>query len=105
MSSLLANSVGGPAVWERVKAHWQTLLARLPRANHVLMVTTVPMLFTDRALAEDVERFLIDHPFPAGTRAVNQALERLAVNVRLAEMLRGGRLDEALARVSVPHGS
>lgn len=97
---LLANRVGGPAAWEQVKAEWETLLARLPDVNQALMVGTVRLLCTDRALAEDVDRFLSDHPVKVAQRTVLQTLEQLAVNVRLVERLReGGRLAAALEHV------
>lgn len=97
---LLANRVGGPTVWEHVKAEWGTLLARLPDVNQAPMVATVRMLCADRALAEDVDRFLTTHPVAIAQRTVVQTLEHLAVNVRFAERLReGNRLAEALSRV------
>jgi puromycin-sensitive aminopeptidase len=98
--SLLANRVGGPAVWERVKAEWQTLLDRLPEVHHALMVVTVRLLCTDASLAEDVDRFLSEHPVAIAQRTVEQTLEQLAVNTRFVEHMRqGDRMATALARV------
>ena len=97
---LLANRAGGPAVWERVKAEWQALLARLPTVHQAPMLATVRYLCTDPALAEDVDRFLRAHPVAVGQRTVDQALEQLAVNVRFAGRPRqGDRLAQALAGV------
>ena len=99
---LLANRVGGPAVWARVKEDWDALLARLPDPNQAAMVGTVRLLCADRTLAEDVERFLTEHPVHVGQRTVVQTLEQLAVHVALAERLRSnGRLAAALEHVPV----
>jgi puromycin-sensitive aminopeptidase len=98
---LLANRVGGPAVWERVKTEWRTLLDRLPDVHQAPMLATVRLLCTDATLAGDVDRFLTEHPVEVAPRTVEQALEQLAVNVRFAEHLRrGDRLSVALGRVS-----
>ncbi|MGH9086783.1 MAG: hypothetical protein ACRDYZ_01500, partial [Acidimicrobiales bacterium] len=49
----------------------------------------------NEALAEDVTRFLTDHPLQAGQRSVAQMLERLRINVAFAARQRhdaGGTL-------------
>ena len=98
---LLANHVGGPAVWERVKSEWDTLLDRFPEVTHDRMLSSVHMLCADPSLADDVERFLGDHPLPVGSRSIAQTLERLAVNVRFAERMRSDhRLADACRKVS-----
>ncbi|HEX3947321.1 MAG TPA: ERAP1-like C-terminal domain-containing protein, partial [Acidimicrobiales bacterium] len=99
VTSLLANRVGGPAVWERVKAEWASLLERFPVNSHSRMLDGARTLCGNPALAEDVTAFLSAHPLRSGQRSVVQMLERLAVNVAFAERHRG-QLGEILAEVA-----
>jgi puromycin-sensitive aminopeptidase len=87
--TLLANRVGGPAVWERVKSDWPLLVNRFPDVNHAAMVAGVRTLCRDPELAADVTRFFTDHPLAVGQRTVVQTLEQLAVHVRFGERSRG----------------
>jgi puromycin-sensitive aminopeptidase len=99
--ALLANRIGGPTVWERVKSEWAALLDRFPDVNHASMVSTVRTLCGDPELAADVTRFLTDHPLAVGQRTVIQTLEQLAVNVRFGERMRGriaGELGKVVSR-------
>ena len=99
--TLLANRVGGPAVWERVKADWQALLERFPDVAHHSMLAAVRTLCADPALADDVTRFLTDHPLDVGQRSVVQTLEQLAVHVRFGERMRAeGRLADELGKAT-----
>ncbi len=91
---LLANRIGGATIWEQVKAEWTHLLDRFPDVHYASMVSSVRTLCGDRALAEDVTRFLTDHPLPVGQRTVVQALEQLEVNVRFGERMRWLIADE-----------
>ena len=98
--ALLANRVGGPAIFEQVKTEWSTLVDRFPDVSHASMVSSVRALCRDPALAADVTAFLTDHPLTVGQRRVVQTLEQLAVNVRFGERMRaGGRLALALRTV------
>ena len=98
--TLLANRVGGAAVWERVKAEWTALLDRFPDVLHHSMLATVHTLCRDPVLAHDVSRFLTDHPLDVGQRSVVQTIEQLAVNVGFGERMReGGRLAGELGEV------
>ena len=98
VGALLANRAGGPAVWEALKAHWDELLERFPANSHSRMLDSVRLLCGDPALADDVERFLGSHPLRTGQRSVDQALERLRVNVAFGARL--GPLDRVLERVA-----
>ena len=98
IGALLANRVGGPAVWERVKAEWSRLLDRFPVNSHSRMVDGARSLCGDRELADDVTAFLRAHPLATGQRSVTQMLERLAVNVACGERWRD-RLGEVLGSV------
>jgi puromycin-sensitive aminopeptidase len=98
--TLLANRLGGPAIWERVKADWERLLDRFPDVSHHSMLASVRQLCGDPELADDVTRFLTDHPLEVGQRSVEQTLEQLAVHVRFGERMRaGGRLGAELGKV------
>ena len=88
IAALLANRVGGPAVWERVKANWDELLARFPANSHSRMVEGAKALCGDPGLADDVTRFLTEHPVEHAPRTVVQMLERLSVNVAFGERVR-----------------
>ncbi len=98
--TLLANRTCGPAIWERVKAEWELLLDRFPEVNHASMLSAVRALCREPALADDVTRFLTDHPLAVGQRTVVQTLEQLAVNVRFGVRMRDGdRLAGTLGKV------
>jgi puromycin-sensitive aminopeptidase len=93
---LLAERVGGPAAWQRLKDHWDEALARFPVNSHSRMLEGVSGLCADAALADDVTRFLTEHPLAVGPRHVTQTLERLAVYRNFAQRYRG-RLGDPLA--------
>jgi puromycin-sensitive aminopeptidase len=99
--TLLANRVGGTAVWQRVKEEWPVLLERFPPVVHDTMISTVRTLCHDPDVAADVTKFLTDHPLAVGQRHVVQVLEQLAVNVRFGERMRdGGRLADELGEAA-----
>jgi len=101
--TLLANRVGGPAVWERTKSEWPVLLERFPDVTHSAMLSSVRTLCRDRELAEDVTRFCTTHPLSVGQRSVVQALEQLAVNVGFGERMRSGsHMASELAEAAAP---
>ncbi|MGH9083314.1 MAG: ERAP1-like C-terminal domain-containing protein, partial [Acidimicrobiales bacterium] len=104
IGALLANRVGGPPVWERVKADWGRLVERFPLNSHSRMVDACRALCGDRALADDVAGFLRAHPLATAQRSVTQMLERLDVNVAFGEQWRD-RLGGVLGKVgSSPSG-
>jgi puromycin-sensitive aminopeptidase len=96
VATLLSNRVAGPAVWVEVKANWEALLDRFPINSHSRMVDGVRGLCGDPALAEDVERFLADHPLAGRQRSIDQTLERLAINVSFTQSY-GSQLAQILA--------
>ena len=98
LTTLLANRVGGPAVWQRVKEQWAELLDRFPVNSHSRMLDGARTLCGDPDLAADVTRFLTDHPLRSGQRSVVQMLERLAINVAFADRHRDS-LGRSLAAV------
>jgi puromycin-sensitive aminopeptidase len=92
---LLANRVGGPAVWRRLQAEWYETLDRFPIGTHARVVARLPMLCGDPDLAARVTEFLVAHPVRSGQRTVEQSLERLAVNVAFGAR-EGARLGTVL---------
>jgi hypothetical protein len=58
----------------------------------------------DPAFARRVTEFLSSHPIRSGQRSVDQAVERLWINVDFVERERGG-LQEILRRVGARSGS
>jgi puromycin-sensitive aminopeptidase len=86
LRALLTNRVVGPQVWEFVSGHWDTLLERYP-ANSItrmLEISRLCQLDPDGTpgLSRKVTAFCAAHPLGGQQRAVDQSLERLAVNVR-----------------------
>ena len=86
LGSLLTNRVAGPQVWEFVSGHWHTLVERYPAnlITRMLEVSRLCQLDSDGAprLSREVTEFCAAHPLGGLQRAVDQGLERLAVNVR-----------------------
>jgi puromycin-sensitive aminopeptidase len=100
---LLANRVNGPATWERLRQRWDHVLERFPANIFPRMLDSVKLLCRDRTLGQSVQQFLRDHPLPSGQRTVEQSIERLGVNMALAERLRavvGGELAAGLERLA-----
>jgi puromycin-sensitive aminopeptidase len=85
---LLASRDNGPSTWERIQEHWDEIVARSPANILPRMVSGVTSLCRDRALAAEVAAFVRAHPLPVGQRTVDQALERLEINVAFATSLR-----------------
>jgi puromycin-sensitive aminopeptidase len=101
---LLTNRTTGPAVFEMLTDHWDELLARFPVNSHPRMLQGVRAMCSDTAFARRITEFLSTHPIRSGQRSVDQALERLGINVAFVERERGG-LAETLGRVAQGPGS
>ena len=80
----LGNRVQGPRVWRHIVTNWAELNERFPSNTIVRMVSSVAT-FTDPAMASEINGFFAEHPVPQGTKTLTQNLEKLAVNVALAE--------------------
>jgi len=83
---LLLNRLVGPQVWDFVTAHWDTLLDiypenSIPRMLEISRLCQLDPEGTPR-LSHDVIAYLGTHQLGGQQRAVDQSLERLAVNVR-----------------------
>ncbi len=78
----LLSGSAGPTVWRRAAERWETLLEVVPSVTHSRLVEGISAL-SQPGVADDVERFLTEHPMPEAAHAVRQNLERLDANVRL----------------------
>jgi puromycin-sensitive aminopeptidase len=99
---LLGNRENGAATWRRLTGRWDAITARTPANILPRMLDGVKLLVRDEAVAHDVRRFLAEHPLPAGQRTVDQAVERLGINLAFAHRLAGRAgpvLEEATARL------
>ena len=84
IGALLANRVGGQAVWTRLTESWEAVLDRFPKNAPPRILESIPALCADAAFADGVIDFLAAHPLTSGPRRVAQSAERLGVNVAFA---------------------
>jgi puromycin-sensitive aminopeptidase len=94
IAGLLGNPVAGQAIWHRMTESWDLMLERFPKNAAARMVEPISGLCGDPAFADNVVRFLHDHPLTSGPRRVLQSIERLGVNVAFGAR-EGGRMAEA----------
>ncbi|HUD68775.1 MAG TPA: M1 family metallopeptidase [Acidimicrobiales bacterium] len=88
MIALIANPVGGPAVWEQMTARWDEVIKLLPSKTTHYLVNSITTFIADRAFAERVAGFHLEHPVDSGQRQVDQSVERMLVGVAFAERVR-----------------
>ncbi len=90
----LTNRERGADAWSWVTEHWDEANARFP-SNSISRMLGGIRAMDDAELADRIEAWLDDHPVPQGEKALQQARERLRVNVahRARE---AGRLDAHL---------
>jgi puromycin-sensitive aminopeptidase len=83
---LLTNRVAGPQTWGFMSSHWAALLERYPANSIPRMIEVSRLCQLDAGgtprLSREVVAFFAAHPLGGQQRAVDQHLERLAVNVR-----------------------
>src|ERR1700722_10348046 len=96
---LLTNRANGPVAWARLKEWWDDVMASFPVTSHSRMLAGLRVLCRDEALADDVARFVAEHPVRSGQRSGDQALERLRINTAFGTRQRGG-LGRVLAAVA-----
>ena len=89
VQALLSNKSAGDATWRRVEDRFDEMAERFPAQTIPRMLQGVEMLCRDAALADRIHTFVDAHPVQTGQRTVGQSVERLHVNVRLAEHLAG----------------
>jgi puromycin-sensitive aminopeptidase len=81
---LLMNRAGGQAAWRFVRQNWETINERLPTNSIVRMLDGIRTL-TQPEVANDVFGFFAEHQVPQGAKTLAQHLEKLLVNVTLAQ--------------------
>jgi puromycin-sensitive aminopeptidase len=100
ISSLLANPIGGHAVWARITESWDAVAERLPKNAVPRILEALPTLCADADFAENAIAFVNDHPLPSAQRRVEQSVERLRVNLAFAERERPALGDTLLAAIA-----
>jgi puromycin-sensitive aminopeptidase len=85
IARLIINRVGGEAVWTAMTERWEELLQRVPPLMQNLLGIGLGYLVTDRAFLERAVAFHATHPLVKRQKSVEQALERLANSVTVAE--------------------
>jgi puromycin-sensitive aminopeptidase len=88
----LANRRQGERVWEFITRHWDELNERFP-SNTIVRMLAPAASFTQPDLARRIEGFCAEHPIPQGAKTLAQTLEKLRVNVALAQRESAALLD------------
>jgi puromycin-sensitive aminopeptidase len=96
VAGVLGRPDSGGQAWDWVVSHWNELTVRFPNP---LLLRVFESLSgqADPGVAASVHEFCESRELPIAGPRLNQILERLDVNVALAERMHG-RLGEALAR-------
>ena len=81
---LVANRVGGIAVWEAVTERWDQLVELTPPLMQFALGFGLFFQVADEDFLRRARAFHAAHPLPAGQQRLDQALERLATSTRLA---------------------
>ena len=84
IGQVMTNRVGGRAAWTFVKEKWDAIVDRFPSKLLPRMLESMTAL-VEADIAADVHRFLADHPLTSGEKLVEQAEERLDINVAFRE--------------------
>jgi len=82
---LIANRVGGAAVWEAMTERWVQLLEQVPPLMQFTLGYGLFFQVADEDLLERARAFHAAHPLPAGQQRLDQALERLATSTSFAK--------------------
>jgi len=90
----IASREHGPRAWAFVHRNWDTVTGRFP-SNSIPRLLDGVRTLTDPTVAAGVEAFLAEHPVPQGAKTVAQHIERMKVNVALAQR-EGAALADAL---------
>lgn len=88
IAGVLGRREGGAQAWAWVVEHWDELRVRFPNPL-LLRVFEALSAQADGRLAEDVHRFCASHELNIAGPRLDQILERMDVNVKLADRLRG----------------
>ena len=80
----IAHPTLGDRAWRHVTERWELIGEKFPSNSLPRMLEGIRSI-GDRTTAEQVERFLAEHPLPSGERTVAQHIERMWVTVAAAE--------------------
>jgi len=100
---LVANPVGGTAVWSALADSWDETIAKVPPLMQFYLGIGLLFVVTDEAFLARATAFHRDHPLPSGQQEIERALERMASSLALAARERP-RLAETLAQRAGPTG-
>jgi len=84
IARLVANRVGGLAVWEAMTKRWDELLELVPPLMQFALGIGLSFQVADNAFLQRAKSFHAAHPLPAGQQRLDQALERLATSTSFA---------------------
>jgi puromycin-sensitive aminopeptidase len=82
---LLVNREAGPATWERIVAAWDDFPKKFPSNTLPRMLDGVRALCSPPEFAIGVTSFIDANPLAAGSRTVEQILERLTMSVSFGQ--------------------
>jgi puromycin-sensitive aminopeptidase len=81
---VLANRYENRLAWRFITQHWDEMNERFPSNTIVRMLAPIATL-TRPELSNEVQAFFAEHQVPQGAKTLTQHLEKLRVNVALAE--------------------
>ncbi|MDQ1438372.1 MAG: tricorn protease interacting factor [Acidimicrobiaceae bacterium] len=81
---VLASDVNAGLAWDFIEEHWDDITTRFTEPLLPRMLDTISYI-TDPALAQRVKDFVAAHPLRSGHKSVEQAMERMDVNVAFAQ--------------------
>ncbi len=88
MNGVMAQPAGSEAAWRWLESHWSDVEGRFPTGLLARMVDGIVSL-VDPGVAEEVHAFCASHDIPLAGPRLDQLLERMDINVRLARRLTG----------------
>ena len=88
IARVLASRTGQYLAWDAIEQHWDTMVARFPVTTLAGLVEPIAEV-VDEVLGRRLRTFLDAHPIPYAHRQLEQASETQAVNLGLAERVRG----------------
>jgi puromycin-sensitive aminopeptidase len=89
VAGVAANPKGRNTAWEFVKSNWPEFDRRYGGGGFGLMrLVSICSHFNSEENMADVDNFFAEHPAPAADRTIQQALERVSLNIKWLEQNR-----------------
>jgi hypothetical protein len=85
IARLTGNAVGGKAVWQALTERWDEVLEKVPPMMQFALGIGLFFQVADQEFYGRAKAFHTSHPLPAGQMRIDQALERLATSVHMAD--------------------